>query len=343
MYDFIIVTHIPVFYKVNLYNEIAKEMKILVIFIASNTNEKRSEDFVTLENAHFEYELLYEGNIQERNIRKNIFHLFLKLKKKKYKKIIVGGWDLMEYWYLAFTNPRLKNCSILESTINESKVDLIRANVKRLFLSRISTVFASGNLHEKLLKKLNYKGEIKITKGVGIINKPKINIIKRKYEKKYLFIGRLSKEKNIEMLVDIFNDLPDHTLTIIGTGPLEGYLKTKAKQNIKFIGQIVNQNLSKFFEQNNILILTSIAEPWGLVIEEALYFGIPAIVSSNCGACVLIEEGINGYVVDYDKSNYIKDTILNINNDIYEELICGVGKFSVDDKDSKQARVYFAS
>ena len=343
MYDFIIVTHIPVFYKVNLYNEIAKEMKILVIFIASNTNEKRSEDFVTLENAHFEYELLYEGNIQERNIRKNIFHLFLKLKKKKYKKIIVGGWDLMEYWYLAFTNPRLKNCSILESTINESKVDLIRANVKRLFLSRISTVFASGNLHEKLLKKLNYKGEIKITKGVGIINKPKINIIKRKYEKKYLFIGRLSKEKNIEMLVDIFNDLSDHTLTIIGTGPLEGYLKSKAKQNIKFIGQVVNQDLSNFFERNNILILTSIAEPWGLVIEEALYFGIPPIVSSSCGACVLIEEGVNGYVVDCDKSNHIKNTILKLNNDTYEELICSVDKFSLYNKDLKQLRVYFAS
>ena len=49
------------------------------------------------------------------------------------------------------------------------------------------------------------------------------------------------------------------------------------------------------------------------------------------------------FVSESEHKNYIKDTILNINNDIYEELICGVGKFSVDDKDSKQARVYFAS
>ena len=46
MYEYIIVTHIPAFYKVNLYNELAKKMNILVIFVASDTNENRSDDFI---------------------------------------------------------------------------------------------------------------------------------------------------------------------------------------------------------------------------------------------------------------------------------------------------------
>ena len=72
MYDYVIVTHIPAFYKVNLYNELAKKLKILVVFIASNTNEKRADDFITLEKASFEYEVLFDGNFQDRDVFKNI-------------------------------------------------------------------------------------------------------------------------------------------------------------------------------------------------------------------------------------------------------------------------------
>lgn len=45
MYDYLIVTHIPAFYKINLYNELSKKLKIFVVFIASNTDEKRADDF----------------------------------------------------------------------------------------------------------------------------------------------------------------------------------------------------------------------------------------------------------------------------------------------------------
>ena len=48
MYDLLIVTHIPNFYKIYLYNKLSENIKILVIFIASNTNEKRSSDFIDI-------------------------------------------------------------------------------------------------------------------------------------------------------------------------------------------------------------------------------------------------------------------------------------------------------
>ncbi len=342
MYDYIIVTHIPVFYKINLYNELAKKMNILVIFIASDTNETRSDDFITLSNSNFQYFLLYEGNLQDRGIILNIRNLKKILDRSQYRKLIVGGWDLLEYWYLIWTNPKSRNCLILESTINESKVNGMKGFMKKIFLSKISTVFASGNLHRRLLEALSYKGEIRITKGVGIINKPKLNPIKREYKKRFLFIGRLAKEKNIEMIVDLFNDLNEFKLTIIGTGPLEEILKNKAKENIKFKGQIVNRDLNKYFEPNDVLILTSTAEPWGLVIEEALFFGIPVMVSSNCGACVLISEGVNGYIIDLNSTQSMRDIILSLDDEVYTRLLEGVKQFSIDNKDIEQLKVYFA-
>ena len=233
-----------------------------------------------------------------------------------------------------------KNCLALESTINERSVNGIKGVMKKIFLSRISTIFASGTLHKNLLDRLSYKGNVKITKGVGIINKPKFDSLKRHYKKRFLFVGRLSKEKNIELLVEIFNGLKEFTLTIVGTGPLEEKLKDKAKENIIFEGQVANQELKEKFEKNDLLILPSISETWGLVVEEALYFGMPIIVSNNCGICELVEENVNGYVVDLKSPKIMKDIILNINEDIYQKLIEGVDTFSVNKKDIEQVLSY---
>lgn len=86
MYDYVIVTHIPVFYKVNLYNQLAKKLNIFVIFLASNTNEKRADDFVGLDNVSFEYQVLFSGNLQQRNSSANIKRLRSILKSIQYKK-----------------------------------------------------------------------------------------------------------------------------------------------------------------------------------------------------------------------------------------------------------------
>lgn len=340
MYDYIIVTHIPAFYKVNLYNELSKKLKILVVFIATNTNEKRADDFITLENAMFDYRVLFEGNFQDRNLKDNIFKLKYILKTYEYKKILVSGWDLKEFWYLIFTNKKSKNCLALESTINESIIDGLRGVVKKIFLSRITTVFASGKLHVELLNALNYKNEIKVTKGVGIINKPSFQCIERKYNKRFLFIGRLSGEKNIKFLIDIFNTLPDYTLNIIGTGPQEKELKRIAEQNIIFLGQVENCKLKDFFLSNDIFLLPSISEPWGLVVEEALYFGMPIIISQNCGASELILNNKNSYVFDpLNKLDFLQ-IITNINEENYLLINSTMNNFSINNKDKEQVLQY---
>lgn len=340
MYDYVVVTHIPSFYKVNFYNELAKKMKIMVIFIANNTNEKRADDFITLKKADFEYKVLFDGNFQDRKEYKNIRKLKKIFKNLDYKKILLSGWDLKEFWYLLFTTSISKNCLALESTVLESNTGGMKGFIKKIFLTRISTVFASGNLHVELLKELKYKNDIKITKGVGIINKPGYINRDKEYKKRFLYVGRLSKVKNLKNLIDIFNDLNEYSLTIIGIGEEEKYLKKIANKNIKFIGSVANENLKEYFLDNDIFLLPSISEPWGLVVEEALYFGLPVIISQNCGSCELIENNLNGYIVNPNNKNSIKNIINKIDARIYKKLKLGVKRFSIDEKDKIQVAVY---
>lgn len=238
-------------------------------------------------------------------------------------------------------SPKSKNCLSLESTIFESTTKGIKGWIKRVFLSRMSTVFASGNLHVELLKSLNFKGNIKITKGVGIINKPIVKKKKKKYQKRFLYVGRLSRVKNLETVIKVFNDLPNHHLTIIGDGEGKEYLKSIADQNISFKLPIKNIMLQNEFLKHDILILPSISEPWGLVVEEALYFGLPVMVSKRCGSIELVKNGVNGYVFEPMDMEEIKRVILNINDVVYQKLIKGVSEFSVDEKDFGQVGVYF--
>jgi glycosyltransferase involved in cell wall biosynthesis len=340
MYDYMIVTHLPAFYKVNLYNELAKKLNIFVVFISNETNEKRSSDFTTLTNASFKYTVLSNAAFQNRNKLKTLYKLFSLIRNTQYKKILLSGWDLPEFWMAALLSPNNKNCLALESTIIESNIKGVKGEIKRAFLSMISAVFASGKLHVDLLEKLNFQKEIRVTKGVGIINKPSFERLNKRYQKRFLFVGRLSKVKNLELLINVFNKLPSHQLTIIGDGEEKSYLTSMANENIKFIAPIENTKLKHKFNENDVFILPSISEPWGLVVEEALYFGLPVVVSHQCGASELVTNGKNGYVFSAFNREELIDIINKIDNKCYSILVGNITVKEAECKDIQQVASY---
>ncbi|WP_191321986.1 glycosyltransferase [Algoriphagus aquimarinus] len=342
MIDYLIVTHIPVFYKINLYNEISKERKIFVLFVSDNTGQKRSIDFTGLHNAVFDYECINYGNFEHRNKIKSIFKLVNKIRLLSFKKIIISGWDLPEFWVSVFMVKKRKNCLALESTINESIISGVKGYIKKLFLNRISHVFASGKMHAKLIHNLNYRGKVSLTYGVGIINKPLLNKkVYKEFHKRFVFIGRLSPEKNLSDTILVFNNQPDIELQIYGSGPQENYLKSIAGNNISFMGSIANSQLQGVFNNVDFLLLLSKSETWGLVVEEALYFGVPVILSDTCGASELINDGVNGFILPI---NNLKDKLNSLLIDFMEDsesFNLSIDKNFIDEKDETQVKVYF--
>ena len=317
MYDFVFMTHLPSFYKVNLYNELAKKLKIMVIFIGHGSSI-RTRDFVGKEMA-FDHAFLSSEAFEKRSISKTVFCLFKLLSKIRYRKIIVGGWDQVEFWFTVFFGSKGKNSLALESTINESAVTGLKGLVKRIFLSRVSVVYASGTLHSELLNQLGYDGLIFLTKGVGLINPPvKVPAIK-KYERKFLYLGRLSREKNLAFLISAFRSLMDHQLTIVGSGPDENQLKSSAPGNVRFIPHVDNSMIGGLFEENDFLILPSISETWGLVVEESLAHGRPVVISRKCGASELID-GSNGLQFDPGSIQSLIEVIRSIDDSRFNDF-----------------------
>lgn len=340
MYDLIVITHIPVFYKINLYNEISERKKIFVIFIARETVAKRSPDFILLENAKFEYVVLNDLPFEHRKKLNSVRMLRKVLAEKSYTNVIVSGWDLIEFWVAAFLNKKSRLGLALESTINESNVIGFRGLIKKLFLSRMAIVYASGLAHIDLLDALNYKGQAKVTKGVGIIRKPPV---KPRSTfccfRRIVFVGRLSSEKNLHSLISVMNLYPKITLELYGDGPLKASLEKVAACNVIFKGAVLNTELPAIFATSDFLVLCSKSEPWGLVVEEALYFGLPVIVSDRCGVTEILRHRDNAHIISHENFEEEFRKILD-SYDANVEIFYGKDLNTLNAKDEYQVNAY---
>ena len=294
-YDRIFITNIPAFYKLRLYSRVAERKRILVIFLREG-NPDRNKDFYK-EDRNFKWVVL-PGN----SPRGQAIECIRLLKSLDYNELIIGGWDELPYWAAAFCSPRKKNGVVVESSYLESVTTGVKAWIKRIFLSRISKAYCSGASNIKLVEMLGFHGKIVKTGGVGLyrrVEQPPFEA--RREVKNFLYVGRLSPEKNLEFLIRAFRKLPDLTLSVIGFGPQEAELKSIVGANVVFQGAVANTNLPKLYQQNDVFVLPSKSEPWGMVVEEALNNGLPVLVSNRVGCAEeIVVHGKNGMVFEWD-------------------------------------------
>jgi len=118
-----------------------------------------------------------------------------------------------------------------------------------------------------------------------------------------LYVGRLSREKGLFDLLRAHQQNGQRThLVLVGDGPLRRPLERFARRlhldRVRFMGFQGREALPRFYAIADSLVLPSEKEPWGMVVNEAMCFGLPVIVSDQVGAAPeLILEGENGWVV----------------------------------------------
>lgn len=331
--DKIIITNLPSFYKINLYNEINKHCKLLVIY-TGDTASDRNKDFFS-GNQGFEY-LFLTGNRLSR-----LIELFKILNATRYKELIIGGWDSLPMWLGAMVSQKQKNALVIESSYIESSTSGIKGLIKRLFLSRITKVYASGLAQRKISDNLGFKGETVITKGVGVFNYIKQPpYTSREEVRRFLYVGRLVAVKNIEFIIDKFNKHPELELTIIGFGELEEKLKAMAKDNIKFLGAVDNKDLYKHYQRADVFILPSKSEAWGLVVEEALNNGTPVMISNKVGCSEEIVNTENGVIFSLDSDDFEEQLSKIRDIQRYNKMREYISKMDFDSIEKQQVNCY---
>lgn len=111
-----------------------------------------------------------------------------------------------------------------------------------------------------------------------------------------LFVGRLSHEKGIQVLLETAAMLKSAPLQVIGTGPLESAVAQTFGKH--YLGFRPPHEVLDYMAGAEFLVVPSIGvETFGLVVVEAFACGTPVIVSAHGGLADLVRDGVNGLLV----------------------------------------------
>ena len=165
---------------------------------------------------------------------------------------------------------------------------------------------------------------------------------------KILFVGRISKEKNIDEIIELYKQICDKIKVLViicGHGPYEEELKEKTKNfNFLFIGKVKYEELIIYYNTADVFINPSITETMGFTTLEAMACKLLVVGRNAVGTCDIIEHNKTGLL--YNNLDELTKIILNINKNTkkYKKIVDNaynyVIKFTVENYTTYLLNIY---
>jgi glycosyltransferase involved in cell wall biosynthesis len=115
-----------------------------------------------------------------------------------------------------------------------------------------------------------------------------------------LYVGQLNFRKGLHYAIKAFQDLDfdNKEFYIVGErNGVTGLENFDIPDNVYFTGALKGKDLEEQYKSAHVFILPSIEDGFGLVVGEALSYGVPVIVTENCGGADIVVDGFNGFIV----------------------------------------------
>jgi len=210
----------------------------------------------------------------------------------------------------------------------------IRESLKRRALSLFQSALVAGTPQKNYLVSLGFPGS-RISLGYGVVDNrhfahdktprclsltPELN--GHLSRSQFLCCSRFVEGKNLIVLIDAYRRYRDITgntawhLTIAGDGPLYGEIARRIAElglteHVHLVGRVSYEELPALYASAGAFVLPSLAEAWGLAVNEAMAAGLPLLVSKGVGCHLdLVQEGVNGHVFDPQNTGQLA-TLLN--------------------------------
>jgi glycosyltransferase involved in cell wall biosynthesis len=133
-------------------------------------------------------------------------------------------------------------------------------------------------------------------------------------EMKFLYVGRVSKEKNLQLLADAFIDITDagyrSALIVVGDGAFRNELEHLLNgYPVLFTGFLSGDELSTIYASSDVFVFPSTTDTFGNVVLEAQSSGLPVIVSDEGGPKELMVDGKTGLVIKAHSKTALVDAL----------------------------------
>ena len=258
----------------------------------------------TNQDAPFQWQM--NANIQW--VKKSEF--FQKYNQEKFwtetQHLFVAGWGDSEYNGIIKEHRSIPKTILFDTQWKASwKMQLGRFWLYFKIIRHFDSAWVPGLRQRVLAGKLYFKSN-KIFDHfyVGdqlLFDQPKLNRSDNDTTLNIVFAGRLILEKGIVPLIQRFietiegNPSLDWHLHVCGTGPLTD--DCPLHQSITYHGFVQPKDLALLFHRMDLFVLPSLYEPWGVVVHEAAFAGLPLLVSDAVGSAdAFLENGRNGWL-----------------------------------------------
>ncbi|WP_137157866.1 glycosyltransferase [Rhizobium sp. FKL33] len=324
-------------YKAVVFTELHRisvenDVDLKIYQIAETDSDRVGLSGVEKEWHGYPYKLLFGGSYSAIPRQTLISRVAREAFKTDADIIALAGFERPEYWIqlLILKARRKKVVFFCDSTIYDNEQTLLKGLAKRFFFRLADAVFCYGVRAKEYLmhygmpaRKIRFRRQAAaLPRNYDPATVVAARIAQDPGEVRLLYVGRLALEKRVDTLLKAFkNFLQLHgsgRLVIVGKGPEEQELQQLAEEmaiigNVDFVGGKSGDALWAEYLAASALVLPSQSEPWGLVVNEALAYGCPVIVSQRCG-CVpeLVIEGKTGYAFECDNVDDLLKGILAV-------------------------------
>lgn len=316
------ITNFPSPYKVDFYDELSKYMQLTVLYSDKIEDQKhRDKNWFTESKSGFRAVQLKKQ--VARLMGENLCLDVIDWLKKPYDAVVVCGYSsptsMLSMAYL-----RMKKIPFY------IQVDggLIRPDsrlkylYKKLLVSSADRWISSGRNTTRYLVHYGAKEENTYEYPFTslwekdllqqIPSKEEKQQLRRKLgmteEKILLYVGRYDPKKGMDDLLHAVPSLDGEAgVYFIGGEPRAEHLswcRENGVRNAHFVGFTKKDALAEYYKAADALVLPTKSDVWGLVINEAMSFGLPVITTDQCVAGLeLIRDGINGYIIPVDDND----------------------------------------
>lgn len=145
---------------------------------------------------------------------------------------------------------------------------------------------------------------------------------------KFLYVGRVSREKNVEFLLDAFAGLRERgseaELLVVGDGPLlEELVGTRQQPGVHYVGELRGEALATAYASSDVFVFPSLTDTYGNVVLEAHASGLPAVVLDGAGPGEIVRRHRSGIVVPEENVEWYTDALADIAGDAEKRRTLG--------------------
>ncbi len=129
-----------------------------------------------------------------------------------------------------------------------------------------------------------------------------------------LAVGQFIHRMGFDVLLRAVPDLePDTGVYFVGGTPTADYLRLREElgaERVHFVGFLKKEALTAYYRAADVFVLPTREDIWGLVVNEAMAYGLPVIATDHCVAALeLVEDGVSGYLVPVEDAGLLAERI----------------------------------